>query len=555
MNVISVDVGSSSVRLAIISFTGEHNNEAKVLASHKEDIEIFQDGCKFEQRSEQIWEAMCKSCRFSLKKANISPSSIKSIAFSATCSLVIEEDNETESSQGNKNNVIMWMDHRATKEASEITSSSSKALKQIGGVCSPEFSLAKLLWLKNNDPQRFQSATAFFELPDWLVFKCIGGSAASSSRSLCCAVCKWGYDADCKCHCDIVEFLDAKTRFGSSISTPGSIAGFLCSSSAAQLGLSERQDSFESDKENLNPSKVVVATSLIDAHAGMLAMLSVQLNKYGCCTDSVASKFCSLAGTSSCHMLLSKEPNFTHGVWGPYKDVVVDGYYLNEAGQSLTGKLIEFNIANHFEGKMRLENGEAIYNIIDSLNKQAGITNFHDNIHILPTFHGNRSPLANPRLKGGIYGMTAEGSPSLLKYYVATVESLIYELKLIVETMNVKLDNILVSGGLMKNTFYMQTLADALQCRVFKLGLKDVDFMIMGAGLVARHAALLHSKSTNCPVTMIDKSIENLQYPELEVVIYEPRLSRSLYHEKRYLCYREFVELSKRIDKIMHPND
>lgn len=552
MNVIAIDVGTTSVRLAIISFEGDDARDAYVLGSQQKNISHKQNGNKFEQKSAEIWQAICECSNKCIKELKLDPRSIQGIGFSATCSLVIDSNSEIDS-EGN--NVIMWLDHRAVEQAQAISSSHSKALNQFGGACSPEFSLSKLIWLKENQLSRVQSSNGLFELPDWLVFKCIGSEPASCPRSLCCVACKWGYDVNNKCHCDIIESLDTriKAKIGDIILEPGTVAGFLSFSAAKELGLYADQNKLQ-NKENFEPLRIVVGTSLIDAHSGMLAMLSVPLKDYTNSDQDVESTLCSLAGTSSCHMLLSKERNFTSGIWGPYKNVVLKDYHLLEAGQSLTGKLIETVISHHEDGKARLSGGEKMYDIITNLNDQLLNSPFLGGLHILPTFHGNRSPLANPRLKGGVYGLTAEGSKSLLEYYAATVESIVYETKFIIERLGIKLNNVLVSGGLMKNTYYMQTLADVLQCNVVKMSIKGVDFMVMGSGLVARHAALQVAKFDirSSIESLTAESIKCMQYQQLDIKTYSPDLERSSYHIKNYLCYKEFVEFSKRVDEIMN---
>lgn len=561
MNVIAVDVGTTSVRLAIIRFQGDQLNEVSVIASHMKDIDHVQDELKFEQSSKNIWHSICECSKICITKSGTSPESIRGIAFSATCSLVIIGG---EDARNRENDIIMWMDHRAIAEAQTITTSKSNVLEQFGGICSPEFSLAKLLWLKNNEPDRLNSAVGLFELPDWLVHRCIGGDPRLFRPSLCCMVCKWGYDAETKCHCDIISSLGEK--LGDKISNkaalgPGVAAGFLSHCSAEELGLiaGGGGDDTPNNKENMPPTGVVVGTSLIDAHSGMLAMLSVPLDRHGI-NLKIETTFCSLAGTSSCHMLLSRQRNFTHGIWGPYKDVVLQGYYLLEAGQSLTGKLIEICIESHEEGKKLLEAGRSIKEIIRKLNGQASKISKDISLHVLPTFHGNRSPLANPRLRGGIYGLSSEGQKTLLDHYIATVESIVYETKLIVETLGINLETILVSGGLMKNDLFMQTLADVLFCQAVKMSIENVDFMVLGSSLVARQAVLNFNNGNNSKRSlelpfgqaMTESSIADMKFKQLAVGIYKPRKDRRRYHEKRYLCYKEFVEFSKRVDNILY---
>lgn len=39
---------------------------------------------------------------------------------------------------------------------------------------------------------------------------------------------------------------------------------------------------------------------------------------------------------------ISKDPIFVPGVWGPYFSAMVPGFWLNEGGQSVTGKLVSW---------------------------------------------------------------------------------------------------------------------------------------------------------------------------------------------------------------------
>lgn len=565
MNVIGIDVGTTSVRLAIISFRGDDSQSVVVLSSHEKEISHFQDGVKFEQSSQEIWDAICYCCKESLKKANISGNAIRGIAFSATCSLVIVDDELNKLKY--PNDVIMWMDHRAIEEAQVVSESGSKVLAQFGGICSPEFSLSKLIWLKKHQPTRLEAARGIFELPDWLVYRCLDDTVAENCpRSVCCLTCKWGFNPDEKQHCEYVMQLGPKVgeKVGTKFYGPGKLAGSLGHRSAQELGLLESAQLNDLNKENTEPKlEVAVGVSLIDAHSGMLAMLSLPLQEYGIASCRIGSTFCSLAGTSSCHMLLSEEQTFVKGIWGPYKNVILDDYYLLEAGQSLTGKLIEICITTHEEGKAMLAGGKRLYDVIQELN--SGLINGRANstqgsctdLLVLPFFHGNRSPLANPRLMGGVYGLKASGTRSLMEYYVATIESICYETKSIVETLGTKLDTMLVSGGLMKNTYYMQTLANVLNCRVLKMSLDDIDFMVMGSALVARQAVKNSVNMSPDPAnetrnqSLNRSSIENIHYEQLYALEkYEPQKNKLSYHREKYLCYKEFVDFSLRIDKI-----
>lgn len=116
---------------------------------------------------------------------------ILGIGFDATCSLVVEGEQSSALLVGSEPgfNVIMWMDHRASKEAALINATKHKVLDYVGGAVSLEMQLPKLLWLKKHKPDVWKQSRRFFDLPDWLTYKASG----SDTRSFCSVVCKWNY--------------------------------------------------------------------------------------------------------------------------------------------------------------------------------------------------------------------------------------------------------------------------------------------------------------------------------------------------------------------------
>jgi len=116
-----------------------------------------------------------------------------------------------------------------------------------------------------------------------------------------------------------------------------------------------------------------------------------------------------ICGTSTCHMLVVPRPLFVEGVWGPYADVLLPDYWLLEAGQSATGKLLDHIITSHpsYQSLKKRLTQQSIHQEIDHIlhsmvesKKCYSVSRLTTNIHIWPDFHGNRSPLADPNLKG-----------------------------------------------------------------------------------------------------------------------------------------------------------
>lgn len=148
---------------------------------------------------------------------------------------------------------------------------------------------------------------------------------------------------------------------------------------------------------------------MIDAHAGGIGGLILTLNHLKKLHKPVEIKdiLVLVSGTSSCIMASSSEANYINGIWGPYYNAMVPGLFLNEAGQSLCGKLIDHVIENHsaYETLKKKTNGRNIYDELyqilnEMIEEGDDVSELTKNIHIYPDYHGNRSPLADSNLKG-----------------------------------------------------------------------------------------------------------------------------------------------------------
>ncbi|XP_027203661.2 FGGY carbohydrate kinase domain-containing protein [Dermatophagoides pteronyssinus] len=555
MLTLCCDVGSGSVRVAIFEFNNYHLN-SKPLAVSTHPLIIYNRKKNFyEQKSSEIWQAFCMAARDCCKqiKLNRIPLVIDSIGFTATCSLVIitdDHDNRGESS--NDYDVIMWMDHRALKEAELINQTGHQILEQFGGTCSPEFSLSKLIWIYNNESERFRRTKALMELPDWLSYRCSNQWSKNQPelfpRSLCSVVCKWGFDAENnKWRSDFFEKLGIKfdesirMKIGNKIIQPGMIIGYLSAEIAQQIGISM----------NDGDQPIKITCPLIDAHAGALSMLtfsnsSISKSNLG---ETFENVLCMIAGTSTCHMILNQNRTMTKGIWGPYRNAIIPGYYLREAGQSASGVLVEHIIRQH-----KSSDEKDFKEIIEKLNNDLRAKNFiyQTSLVMNPSYHGNRSPIADSRLKGAIYGMTLEDE-SLLEIYCATIEAIAYETKFIVEEIerNERLiSQVIVSGGLTKNEFYLQKHADILERKIFVYDLDGADHMLTGTAIMAFVAAINHSNSLEELISLLNQVRTDI-VDKKKIRIFEPRSEILDYHRKRYKCYRRLLECSIEIETIM----
>ncbi|XVF34251.1 hypothetical protein REPUB_Repub18cG0043400 [Reevesia pubescens] len=485
---LGVDVGTGSAR------AGLFDEKGKLLGSASSPIQIWKEGDCIEQSSTDIWHAICSAVKSACSLVNIEGEEVKGIGFAATCSLVaVDADGSpvTVSWSGDsRRNIIVWMDHRAVKQAEKINSSNSPVLQYCGGSVSPEMQPPKLLWVKENLRESWSMVFRWMDLSDWLSYRATG----DDTRSLCTTVCKWTYLGHA--HMQQMKEIDSRdmeacgwdddfweeiglddlveghhAKIGRSVAFPGHALGSgLTSTAAKELGLL---------------AGTPVGTSLIDAHAGgvgvMESLPEADSEAKGNDNEAICHRMVLVCGTSTCHMAVSRNKLFIPGVWGPFWSAMIPEYWLTEGGQSATGALLDNIIENHVASP-RLANRAASQNIslflllnnmLESMMHEMQcpfIASLTEDIHVLPDFHGNRSPIADPKAKGVLFGLTLDTSEKqLARLYLATTQAIAYGTRHIVEHCNAnghKIDTLLACGGLSKNALFIQEHADIIELHV-----------------------------------------------------------------------------------------
>ncbi len=477
--VMSVDVGTGSARAGLFDRTG------RLLGRAEQPILLQRPVADHaEHDSEDIWQAVAAAAKAARAEAGIAAESVVGISFDATCSLVaLDRDDRpvSVSTTGEDRwNTIVWMDHRALAEAEECTASGHAVLTSVGGVMSPEMEIPKLMWLKRHLPDSWRRCGRLLDLADFLTFR----AAGSNERSCCTVTCKWtylaheqpGWQADFLETMGLADLFEHTALPEKAVSV-GARLGKLSEAAAVDLGLTTACE---------------VGAGLIDAHAGALAALGRYLGED---SGELDRHIGLIAGTSTCHMALSREPRAVPGIWGPYYGAVAPGLWLNEGGQSATGALLDHILAWHAEGRSNADGGhEGVVAAISRLREAEGAA-FAERLHVLPDFHGNRSPLADPHAVGVISGLTLDSSfDSLARLYYRTAVGIALGTRHILETMNDKgymIDHLHVAGGHAKNSLLMTLYADTTGCKVVTSAEDDV--VLLGTAIVAACAAGLYS--------------------------------------------------------------
>lgn len=466
-----------------------------------------------EQSTTDIWNAICYCVQKVVADSLIPPTSIKGIGFDATCSLAVFAHDTNEpvpvtgpdfSNDGNDRNVILWLDHRPIQETEQINATAHNLLRYVGGTMSVEMEIPKVLWLKNHMPAELFDRCKFYDLADALTHLATG----NETRSYCSTVCKQGYvpvgvDGSVKgwqedfyhaiglgdlvkddfkrmggVHGVVSHFpcrifprravTDSRHMQNGTYLSAGELVGTLSAKAAEQLGL---------------PTGIAVGSGVIDAYAGWIGTVGAKVRLGPDHLDETLAKndvsqaftrLAAVAGTSTCHLAMSKDPVFVPGVWGPYKDVLIPDYWMAEGGQSATGELLKYVLETHPAYAEVTGASKALgQNIYDFLNNHLTEMAQRQNIPFIGylTRHyffygdlwGNRSPIADPNMRGAVIGMSSDKTQDgLALLYYSVMEFIALQTRQIIDTMNKSGHNILsifMSGSQCQNDILMDLIA------------------------------------------------------------------------------------------------
>ena len=313
---------------------------------------------------------------------------------------------------------------------------------------------------------------------------------------MCTTVCKWTYQGhegeggrwsdDYFRRVGLGDLVDeGYARIGTRVRPMGERVGTLTEGAAGELGLAPG---------------TAVAVPIIDAHAGGLGMLGATVRGVAPTQGTLDQRVALIGGTSTCHMAVSVEPRFVPGVWGPYFSAMVPGMWLTEGGQSATGELLDFTVRSHARGaELAREATLRSTSVYALLNERLALlaearpfpAQLTRDMHVLPDHHGNRSPRADPTLRGMVSGITLDDSvDSLALLYLATVQAIAHGTHHILDAMRAQgypISTIVACGGDTKNPVFLREHADVTGCPIVLPA--EPEAVLLGSAMLGAVAA------------------------------------------------------------------
>lgn len=388
-----------------------------------------------EQDSEDWWKAVCITTRELLEKAAVKGSEIACVSFSAQMMGCLPVD---------KNGLplrrsIIWADMRAVRQSDHIEK--TVGMENVYGItghrASPSYSAAKILWVRDNEPEIFEKTYKILHAKDYIIYRLTGKFVTDYSDAAGMNL----FDLKKKVWSDsIMKALSLPSDILPDPHPSTDVAGRVTREAAKLTGLKEGTP---------------VVTGGGD---GSCAAVGAGIAEAGGTYNVVGSS--SWIATASKEPILDPEMrtfNWIHldsKLYTPCGTMQTAGYSVNWLKNTLCG--LEVMQAKEMQINP--------YRLIDEKieTSPAGA----NNLLFLPYLLGERSPRWNPDAKGAFIGLKMTHTNADI--YRSVLEGVAYNLRVILEAFEsiLPVREVIVIGGGAKGRVWMEILADVWQKKV-----------------------------------------------------------------------------------------
>ncbi|MGD6941245.1 xylulokinase [Cytobacillus gottheilii] len=449
--VIGVDLGTSAVKILLVNQQGEVCKEI----SKSYPLIIEKSGYS-EQNPEEWIEKTTAGLAELMEQFDGKPDDIEGISFSGQMHGLVLLDQENKVLR----NAILWNDTRTTKQCEQIyeTAGKQKLLEITKNPALEGFTLPKLLWVKEHEPEIFMKSHTFMLPKDYLRYRMTGNihmeySDAAGTLLLNVAKREWSHE--------LLNLFDLTPNLCPPLVESHSYVGTIKEDFSSRTGLSKATKVFAGGADN--------ACGAIGA--GIL---------------SDGKTLCSI-GTSGVVLSYEKQNDldfegrvhyFNHGEENTYYTMGV----TLAAGHSLSWFKDTFSKSQDFD---------------DLLKDVDQVAPGSNGLLFTPYIAGERTPYADSTIRGSFIGIDAAHEK---KHFArAVLEGITFSLNDSIEIFRNSgktIDSIISIGGGAKNETWLQMQADIFNCKIEKLNSEQGPGM--GAAMLAAYGCGWFSSLKEC---------------------------------------------------------
>ncbi|HLH31179.1 MAG TPA: xylulokinase [Terriglobia bacterium] len=413
---LGIDVGTGGTRAILVSHEGKI---VSAFTSPHEDM-IMERPLWAEQRPENWWDAAQKAVRGALSQAKLSGGDIRGVGLSGQMHGLVMLDAQNRVIRP----ALIWCDQRSQKQVDAINESVGRdtVLACIANPMLTGFTLPKLLWVRDNEPEHFDRVRKILLPKDYIRFRLTGECASEVSDASGTAL----FDVvNRRWSLEMAQRVGIPESFLPAMFESSRISGKISRSAAEATGLADG-------------TPVVGGGG--DQAASAVGNGIVEPGKLSCTLGTSGVVFAFMHSPE--YDTLGRVHTFCHAVEGAWHVMGVT------QGAGLSLQWFRNNLAPGTDYEKLTE---------EAATAPAG----SQGLYWLPYLMGERTPHLDATARGGWIGLTAKHRRAdLIRSLLEGVSYSQKDALDIIEGMGVKVESIRLSGGGARSPFWQQMMAD-----------------------------------------------------------------------------------------------
>lgn len=406
----------------------------------------FRPGGVAEQDPLTWWNAVGEATRTLLDKSGTDPAAVSVVGMSGQMMGAVFVDQNLDPVRP----AMIWADHRSVPQARVLQDKIGlvAGYAELGHRIDPTYSLTKVMWLRDNEPETFRRTSHVCQAKDYVVARMTGilvtdPSDASSTNAYQQGTGTWSDT--------LLAAADLDPALFPTIVPSTTVVGGLTPPAAAHLGLP------------VGTSVVIGGGDgpMAATGAGVVGPQDAPYVSMG------SSSWISCAATEPLHDPKMRSMTFDH---------VVPGLYVPTATMQAGGASLSW-VMELFGGS-----GDAYARLLPAA---SGVTAADQGLYFLPHLLGERSPYWNPAATGGFVGLNRHHRPEHLVR--AVLEGVAFNLRTCKDAFTengIAVGAMDVIGGGAQSDVWMQIFADVWQVPVRRRSI-IADANSLGAAITA----------------------------------------------------------------------
>lgn len=496
--ILGIDIGTSGTKTALFSEDG------KCISSAVYGYPLYTPQNGYAEQDPLDWQnAVVTGIRQVLSESGVSPNEIKGIGLSGQMHglVMLDKDNKVIRPS------IIWCDQRTAKEVGEITDKigRERLIEITANPAVTGFTAAKIMWVKNNEPQNYEKCRHILLPKDYIRFILTGEYATEVSDASGMQL----LDIPGRCWSDeVLSRLGIDKALLPKVYESPEITGRITKQAAELTGLAEGTIVVGGAGDN---AAAAVGTGVVENGKAFTTIGSSGV--VFAHTDDI-----SIDKKGRVHTFCCAVPGCWH-VMG----------VTQSAGLSL--KWFRDNFCQS-ETETARNIGDDPYNL---MGKEAEISPIGANrLLYLPYLNGERTPHLDPNCRGAFVGLSAmHKKRDMIRAVMEGVSYSLRECVDIIREMNIDVTDMAACGGGGSSGLWRQMLADLYGCPV-KTTRQSAEGPALGAALLAAVGAGIYSSVPEaCKAVIVPYNTQ------------EPIGANSAEYEKIYSMYKKLYPAMK----------